>query len=103
MYLGYQEGKIKFYTEEILDVDAHGIDRIEETEDEYIIDGDQYVLKTQEVIDKQAKEARIQEIYARLTEIDNKSIRAIRANDTDYIDMYEQEAIALREELRSLQ
>ena len=42
------------------------------------------------------------EILARLNEIDSKSIRALRANDTEYIQMYEEEAIALREELKSL-
>ena len=48
------------------------------------------------------KEKRIKEILDRLDEIDLKSIRALRANDTEYIEMYEEEAIALREELAEL-
>ena len=102
MYLGYQENKIKYYTEQPLNKSTYNIDKIEETELEHILDGDEYVLKTQEVIDKQYKVRRIQEIKDRLDELDLKSIRAIRANDTEYIQAYETEAIALREELRSL-
>ena len=102
MYLGYQGNKIKYYTEQPLNKSIYKIDKIEETELEYILDGDEYVLKTQEVIDKQYKEKRTSEILARLDELDLKSIRAIRANDTEYIQAYETEAIALREELRSL-
>jgi len=84
-----------------------GITCIEITEE--VFDNiNQYMYKRGKIVinpdweEEQAKEERIQEIYARLTEIDNKSIRAIRANDTDYIEAYEQEAIALREELRGL-
>lgn len=102
MYLGYQGNKIKYYTEQPLNKSIYKIDKIKETELEYILDGDEYVLKTQEVIDKQYKEKRTAEILARLDELDLKSIRAIRANDTEYIQAYETEAIALREELRSL-
>jgi hypothetical protein len=78
------------------------LDKIEETELEYILDGDEYVLKTQDIIDKQYKEQRTQEILARLDEIDQKSIRAIRSNDVDYIQAYEEEAETLRVELRGL-
>jgi predicted nucleotidyltransferase len=45
---------------------------------------------------------RLNEILERLNAIDQKSIRAIRANDTEYIQIYEEEAESLREELRSL-
>ena len=82
MYLGYQNGKIKFYTDEPLDTVLYNLDKVKETELEYVLDGDEYVLKTQDIIDKQYKEQRKNEILARLDEIDQKSIRAIRANDT---------------------
>ena len=45
MYLGYQNDKIKFYTEEELNPELYNIDRVEETEDEYVLEGDEYVLK----------------------------------------------------------
>lgn len=48
------------------------------------------------------KRERTEEILKRLQELDSKSIRAIRANDTEYIQRYEEEAISLREELHSL-
>ena len=45
MYLGYKDEKIKFYTEQPLDTTLYGIDRIEETDEEYVLDGEQYILK----------------------------------------------------------
>ena len=45
MYLGYQNGKIKFYTEEILNSNFYQLDKQEYTEDEYVLDGEEYVLK----------------------------------------------------------
>ena len=43
MYLGYQQNKIKFYTEAPLDAQLYNLDLIEETQDEYVLDGDCYV------------------------------------------------------------
>ena len=48
------------------------------------------------------KTQRKQEILLALNELDLKSIRAIRANDTEYIQIYEAQAQELREELRGL-
>lgn len=45
MFLGYQNGKIKFYTENKLDATFYNLDKVEETQDEYVLDGDEYVLK----------------------------------------------------------
>lgn len=45
MYLGYQNGKIKFYTEQPLDQEFYNLDKVEETELEYVLDGEEYVLK----------------------------------------------------------
>ena len=44
MFLGYQGNKIKFYTEERLNETLYCLDKIEETEDEYVLCGDEYVL-----------------------------------------------------------
>ena len=53
MYLGYQGEKIKFYTVEPLDEALYNIDKLEYTEDAYVLDGDEYVPKDQEWEDKQ--------------------------------------------------
>ena len=45
MYLGYQNGKIKFYTEQPLDLQFYNIDMFVETQDEYVLNGEEYVLK----------------------------------------------------------
>jgi hypothetical protein len=55
MYLGYQNGKIKFYTEEMLNPSFYELDRQEYTEDEYVLDGDEYVLKDEAWEEKQAQ------------------------------------------------
>ena len=44
MYLGYQNGKIKFYTEQPLNQEIYNLDEIIETQDEYVLDNDEYVL-----------------------------------------------------------
>ena len=55
MYLGYQNGKIKFYTEQPLDKEFYNLDRVQETELEYILDGEEYVLKDEAWEAKQAQ------------------------------------------------
>ena len=45
MYLGYQDEKIKFYTEQPLDQEFYNLDKVEETELEYVLSGEEYVLK----------------------------------------------------------
>ena len=64
MYLGYQNGKIKFYTEEMLNQEFYNLDKVEETELEYVLDGEEYVLKDEawEEKQRQAEKARIQEL-----------------------------------------
>ena len=65
MYLGYQNGKIKFYSEEYLNPSFYQLDKQEYTEDEYVLDGEEYVLKDEVWEEKQAqKEAeRIAKLY----------------------------------------
>lgn len=55
MYLGYQNGKIKFYTEQELPKEFYNLDKVEYTEDEYVLDGDEYVLKDEAWEEKQAQ------------------------------------------------
>ena len=54
MYLGYQNGQVKFYTEQPLDVILYDLDKVEETQDEYVFDGEEYVLKDEAWEEKQA-------------------------------------------------
>ena len=56
MYLGYQQGKIKFYTEQPLDKAFYNLDEIVETQDEYVLDGEEYVLNDEEYQAKKAQE-----------------------------------------------
>lgn len=53
MFLGYQNGKIKFYTENKLDTTFYNLDKVEETQDEYVLDSDEYVLKDEVWEEKQ--------------------------------------------------
>lgn len=53
MYLGYQDGKIKFYTEELLDSKFYQLDTQEYTDKEYVLDGEEFVLKDNEWKNKQ--------------------------------------------------
>ena len=49
------------------------------------------------------KQREILEIKAKLDAIDLKSIRAIRAEETEYIELYESEAKSLRTKLKELE
>ena len=55
MYLGYQNGKIKFYSEQLLDKELYNLDVVVETEKEYVLDGEEYVLKDEAWDAKQAQ------------------------------------------------
>lgn len=61
MYLGYQNNKIKFYTEAPLDIVLYNLDLIEETQEEYVLEGDEYVLKDEawEERERQRERARL--------------------------------------------
>ena len=56
MYLGYQNGKIKFYTKEMLNPSFYQLDKQEYTEDEYVLDGEEYVLKDEAWEEKQIEQ-----------------------------------------------
>ena len=65
MFLGYQDGKIKFYTEEALQAEFYNLDKVEETDKEYVLDGEEYVLKDEAWEEKQAQNEheRIAKLY----------------------------------------
>lgn len=62
MFLGFQENKIKYYVEQPLNSSIYNVDRWEETNEEYVLDGDEYVLNDAEYKKKQAK-IRQEEFY----------------------------------------
>lgn len=67
MYLGYQDGKIKFYTEEQLDQEFYNLDKVEETNLEYVLDGEEYVLKDEAWEEKEAQKERERIAHLSLT------------------------------------
>ncbi len=58
MFLGYQNNKIKFYVEQPLESGLYNVERWEETQDEYILDGDEYVIKDENWEQKQIQKER---------------------------------------------
>ena len=61
MFLGYQNNKIKFYTQTALNQEIYNLDRVEETQDEYVLVNGEYVLKTDNKALEQAKQTKILE------------------------------------------
>ena len=88
MYLGYQQGKIKFYTEQPLDKAFYNLEKIEETELEYVLDGEEYILKDEawEEKQKQAERERIAKLYLTRADVE----RGIyQAKGMDFEDIVE--------------
>ena len=56
MYLGYQKNRIVSYTKSPIDKVLYNLDRIEETEKEYVLDGEEYVLRNEAWEEKQAQQ-----------------------------------------------
>lgn len=65
MYLGYQNGQIKFYTEEMLNPNFYQLDKQEYTDKEYVLDGEEYVLNDEAYQEKQkqAEKDRIAKLF----------------------------------------
>ena len=60
MFLGYQEGKIKFYTEQELDTVIYNLEKSIETQDEYVYDAEveEYVLNDEVYKERQKQKER---------------------------------------------
>ena len=78
MYLGYQNGQIKFYTEQPLDETFYNLDKIIETQDEYVLDGEEYVLNDEAYKEKQTlkEKERIQELFMTRSDFFDGTIQA---------------------------
>lgn len=58
MFLGYKANKIIFYVEHPFKDNDYDIDRWEETQDEYILDGNEYVIKDEAWEEEQKRKER---------------------------------------------
>lgn len=92
MYLGYQNGQIKFYTEQPLDQEFYNLDKIEETEFEYVLDGEEYVLKDEAWEEKQAlkERERIAKLYLTGADVERGIYQAKGMDFDDIIALVEQ-------------
>lgn len=91
MYLGYQNGKIKFYTEEMLNPNFYQLDKQEYTEDEYVLDGEEYVLKDEawEEKQKQAERERIAKLFLTGADVERGIYQAKGMDFDDIIALVE--------------
>jgi hypothetical protein len=89
MYLGYQNGQIKFYTEEPLEQEFYNLDEVVETQDEYVLDGEEYVLKNEAWEEKQAQieKERIAKLYLTGADVE-RGIYKAKGMDFDDILAY---------------
>ncbi len=91
MYLGYQNGKIKFYTEKPLDQAFYNLDKVVETPDEYVLDGEEYVLKDVAWEAKKAQEEkeRIAKLYLTGADVERGIYQAKGMDFEDIVEMVE--------------
>lgn len=99
---GIPDGTSELYQSEVFTDNRYQIEISEEVYNNY--QAGKYLYQNGELVinPQYDKDVRIVEIKQALDELDLKSIRALRANDTEYIEQYEAEAQALRNELRTL-
>ena len=92
MFLGYQNGKIKFYTETKLDTTFYNLDKVEETQDEYVLDGDEYVLNNEAYKEKQRQKEkeRIARLFLTGADVERGIYQAIGMDFDDIVGMVEQ-------------
>ena len=75
---------------------------IYETSKEIVTFNGSFYFEDDPELANQQKEKRRQEILSELDKLDLKSIRAIRANDQEYLAKYEAQAEELRKQLKEL-
>lgn len=99
---GIPDGVSELYQPEVFTDNRYQIEISEEVYNNY--QPNRYLYQDGELIlsPQYDKDVRIAEIKQALDELDLKSIRALRGGDTEYLQQYEEEAIALRNELREL-
>lgn len=95
MYLGYQDGKIKFYTSEKLDMTLYCLEKLEETEDEYVLseDGEEYIKKPKnwEEILAQRERKRLDALTLTSADIERALYKAKGMDFDDVIELAKRE------------
>lgn len=91
MYLSYQNNKIVGYTEQPQDLTLYNLDKVEYTENEYVLDGEEYVLKDEAWEEKQAQKEhdRIQELSMTRSDFFDCTIRAWRLREKELLVLIE--------------
>ena len=91
MFLGYQQGKIKFYTENELDTVIYNLEKSTETQEEYVYDADleEYVLNDEAYKErqKQKEKERIGNLYLTGADVE-RGIYQAKSMDFDDILAY---------------
>ena len=89
MYLGYQNGKIKFYTEQLLDKSFYNLEKVEETQNEYVLDGECYVLKDESWEEKQVlkEKERIARLFLTGADVERGIYKAKGMDFEDIVNM----------------
>lgn len=92
MYLGYQNNKIKFYTEQPLDKNFYNLDEIIETQDEYVLNGEEYVLNDEKYQEQKEKEERekINQLYLTGADVERGIYQAKGMDFDDVISLVQQ-------------
>lgn len=86
MFLGFQENKIKYYVEQPLNPSIYNVDRWEETNEEYVLDGEEYVLKDEAWKERQAQKERERLAMLNMTGADvERAIYKVKGIDFDDI------------------
>lgn len=91
MFLGYQQGKIKYYVEKPLDSSIYNVDRWEETQDEYVLDGNEYVKKDEawEHEQEEKEKERIQALFMTRSDFFDGMIKAFGVNAEELLIVVE--------------
>lgn len=92
MYLGYQNDKIISYTEQPLDKEIYNLDKIEQTDLEYVLDGECYVLKDEawEAKKEQEEKERIAKLYMTRSDFFDGTIKALGLDSNELLVLIEQ-------------
>lgn len=105
MFIGIQYGKVKFYLDSLpTNMEFYYMVEWKETNDTYILIGDEYVLDNEDSAKKKRikeLEDRILEIKEELKELDSATIRPLRAGEAEILKNIEEHAEALREEMHN--
>lgn len=106
-----RDNKIIDFNSKYLDKDITTVETTQEMYKLFIQDSRTIIYKDGEIVKnpeyenilaEEKRQKQIDNIKQQLHELDLKSIRAIRTNDAEYLEIYEAQAIGLRSQLSKL-